>query len=248
MRSYLPKIRGGNTERERSWHGYEEWASAVMVMLNNVYDGSDSWNSALCVRCAAEMLHFETLPMFLILVSICFSFSRMSTWHQPAETVEKESIWLDKWHGISGNSAVFLVRSLHFIFQIINVNVIRMQSITHFNVFANSAEPTRLLLGKTLRAHDAARGNEDGLRDEPDALLLSACVGPHQRTDPHQSPIHIRAWSSQLWLLLSSQTLLQSHLWPAECQKREFEKHHHPTGCHLSPSHTASLPAAMATA
>lgn len=49
-----------------------------------------------------------------------------------------------------------------------------MQSITHFNMFANSAEPTRLLLGKTHRAHDVARSNRDGLCHEPDTLFFSA--------------------------------------------------------------------------
>lgn len=82
---------------------------------------------------------------------------------------------------------MYFVRSLHFIFQIINVNVIMMQSINHFNMFANSAEPTRLLLGKTHRAHDVARSNDDGLCHEPHALLFSADV-----------LVRIRARSSQL--------------------------------------------------
>lgn len=130
-----------------------------------------------------------TLPMLIILVSVCFPFSRVSTWHQPAKTVEEESIQTDKWQGTSGDSAAFLVRSLHFIFQIINVNVIRTQSIYHFNVFANSAEPTRLSLGQTLRAHDAARSNEDGLSQTRCSSLPVL--------------VHIRARTSQLWLLLS---------------------------------------------
>lgn len=46
-----------------------------------------------------------------------------------------------------------------------------VQSVNHFNMFANSAELTRLLLGKTHRAHDEARSNKDGLCHEPEVLL-----------------------------------------------------------------------------
>lgn len=176
-----------------------------------------------------------TRPMLIILVSVCFPFSRVSTWHQPAKTTEEESIQTDKWQGISGDSATFLVRRLHFIFQIINVNVIRTQSINHFNVFANSAEPTRLSLGQTLRAHDAARSNEDGLSQ-------TRCSSPPVL-------VHIRARTSQLWLLLFPPRLSYSHIFDRQRVRNEgFEKHHRPTGCHPSPSRTASLPAAVAAA
>lgn len=165
-----------------------------------------------------------TLTVF-ILISICFSFYRLSTWHQLAKNAEKESICTDKWQRLAGNSAVHVVRRLHFIFQIIDVNVIRMQSINHFNMFANSAEPTRLLLGKTHRAHDVARSNEDGLCHEPDALLF--CLIPSAVTAPFCPRV---SCSHDMSL---TTTMSEVGVWKAwQHSKRTAHCH---TGCELSP-------------